>query len=43
MGLIGWAEEKIKVLSIWDIGVVKLYAMLFGAIGGAYFSEFVIS
>jgi putative Mn2+ efflux pump MntP len=41
MGVIQWAEQRTKALSIWDIGVVKTYCVLFGIIVGAYLSSFV--
>ena len=41
MGLIQWAEERHKALSIWDIGVLKVYCVLFGMIVGAYVPTFV--
>ncbi|MCP4897923.1 MAG: hypothetical protein GY906_13205 [bacterium] len=41
MGLIQWAEERTKALSVWDIGVLKIYCVLFGMIVGAYASTLV--
>ena len=41
MGLIRWAEERTRAMSIWDIGVLKIYCVLFGMIVGAYVSTFV--
>ncbi len=41
MGVIQWAEQRTKALSIWDIGVLKTYCVLFGIIVGAYLSSFV--
>ena len=41
MGLILWAEERTRAMSIWDIGVLKIYCVLFGMIVGAYVSTFV--
>lgn len=41
MGLIQWAESKTKGLTIWDIGVLKIYCVLFGVIVGAIASTFV--
>jgi hypothetical protein len=32
MGVIQWAEQRTKALSIWDIGVVKTYCVLFGVV-----------
>jgi uncharacterized membrane protein YoaK (UPF0700 family) len=42
VGLIQWAEHKTQALSIWDIGVLKIYCVLFGIIVGAYASSFVL-
>jgi uncharacterized membrane protein YfcA len=39
--MIGWAEERTRALNIWDIGVLKIYCVLFGMIVGAYVSTFV--
>jgi hypothetical protein len=41
MSLIQWAEGKTKALGIWDIGILKIYCVLFGIIVGAYISGFV--
>jgi len=41
VGLIQWAEERTKALNMWDIGVLKIYCVLFGMIVGAYVSTFV--
>ena len=41
MGLIQWAEKRTKALNMWDIGVLKIYCVLFGMIVGAYASSFV--
>lgn len=41
MGVIQWAEGRTRALSVWDIGVVKIYCVLFGMIVGAYASSFV--
>jgi len=41
MGLIRWAEERTRTMSIWDIGVLKICCVLFGMIVGAYVSTFV--
>ena len=41
MGLIQWAEQRTKGLNIWDIGVLKIYCVLFGMIIGAYVSSYV--
>jgi len=41
VGLIQWAEQRTRALSLWDIGVLKIYCVLFGMIVGAYVSSFV--
>jgi len=41
MGVFQWAERKTKGMTIWDIGVLKVYCVLFGVIVGAYLSAFV--
>lgn len=41
MGVIQWAEERTKTLNIWDIGVLKIYCVLFGMVVGAYVASFV--
>jgi uncharacterized membrane protein YfcA len=41
MGIIKWSEERTKALTMWDIGILKLYCSLFGIIVGAYVSVFV--
>ena len=41
MGLIQWVERRTKTLNMWDIGVLKIYCVLFGMIVGAFVSTFV--
>jgi len=41
MGLMTWAEEKVKKLTFWDLGALKLALLVLGAIIGAYISVFV--
>jgi len=41
MGVFDWAEKRAKGLTIWDIGALKVYCVLFGMIVGAYLSSFV--
>ena len=41
MGVFQWAERKTSAMTIWDIGVLKVYCVLFGVIVGAYLSLFV--
>ena len=37
MGLMSWIDKKSGKLSAWDIAFVKLGAIIFGLIIGAYF------
>ncbi len=41
MGILEWAEKRTSAMTIWDVGVLKIYCFLFGVIGGAYISTFV--
>ena len=41
MGLIEWANQRIKALDVWDISILKTYCVLFGLVIGAYISDFV--
>jgi putative Mn2+ efflux pump MntP len=41
MGVFDWAERKSNALTIWDIGLLKIYCVLFGIVVGAYLSLFV--
>lgn len=41
MGVIQWAEARTEALNLWDIGILKIYCVLFGMIVGAYASSFV--
>jgi len=41
MNLIQWGESKIKRMTFWDMGLVKVSCILFGLILGAYISSFV--
>ena len=41
MGVFEWAERKSNAMTIWDIGVLKIYCVLFGIVVGAYVSLFV--
>jgi putative Mn2+ efflux pump MntP len=41
VGVFQWAEKKAKGMTIWDIGVLKVYCVLFGMLVGAYLSGFV--
>ena len=37
MGLMSWVDKKSEKISSWDIAFVKIGAMIFGLIVGAYF------
>lgn len=37
MGLMSWVDKKSEKISAWDIAFVKIGAMIFGLIVGAYF------
>ncbi|MCK5699184.1 MAG: hypothetical protein KAH93_05010 [Candidatus Aenigmarchaeota archaeon] len=41
MGLIEWAEEKIRELSIWDFAFIKVALIIFGVVIGAHMPGFV--
>jgi len=41
MGLLSYSEKKIRNLTVWDFGLVKILLALFGIIIGAYISAFV--
>ena len=41
MGLLKYSEKKIRNLTVWDFGLVKILLALFGIIIGAYISAFV--
>ena len=41
MGIVQWAKERTKNLSMWDISLLKLYCAIFGIVVGAYISDFV--
>jgi hypothetical protein len=42
MSVLSWAEKRTKALTLWDVGFLKISAMLFGMIVGAYLASFVI-
>ena len=41
MGIIEWAERRTSAMTVWDVGVLKVYCVLFGVIVGAYIPMFV--
>jgi hypothetical protein len=42
MDVIGWAQARSKAMTLWDIGLLKIYSALFGILVGAYFAPFVL-
>lgn len=42
MGIIEWANLKVKAQNLWDIGILKIFCTTVGIILGAYISNFVI-
>lgn len=42
MGILEWADRKIKAQNVWDIGILKIFCTIAGMILGAYISAFVI-
>ena len=41
MNILSWAEDKANKLSLWDIGILKITAMVSGLIAGALGSSLV--
>jgi hypothetical protein len=41
MGIIEWAQTRTDAMTIWDVGALKIYCVLFGVIVGAYIPMFV--
>lgn len=41
MSVLQWAEERSQSMTLWDIGVLKIYCVLFGVVVGAYVPHFV--
>ena len=41
MSVLSWAEERARAMTMWDVGFLKMTAMLFGMIVGAYWAPFV--
>lgn len=42
MGILNWAEKRSNALTMWDVGLLKVTAVLFGIIVGAHVPSFVI-
>ena len=36
MTVLRWAEQRTSAMTIWDVGFLKIYCVLFGMIVGAY-------
>ncbi len=36
MTVLGWAEQRTSAMTVWDVGILKIYCVLFGMIVGAY-------
>jgi len=34
MDVIGWAQDRSKAMTLWDIGLLKVYSALFGVLAG---------
>ena len=43
MSLFSFIESKVKAMTVWDIGVLKLLLFVTGLIFGAYYSESVLN
>ncbi len=43
MTLFNWAKEKIKKMTMWDMGAVKVICIIIGMVLGARFSLWVIT
>ena len=42
MSVVAWAEDRARAMTLWDIGLLKVYSAIFGMIVGAYFAPFVL-
>jgi len=42
MKVLDWIDEKVKKLTVWDIGILKILCVLAGMILGAYAAGFVL-
>ena len=42
MTVIAWANERSAAMTMWDVGILKVTAMLFGMILGALAASFVV-
>lgn len=41
MKILEWAEQRTSAMTFWDVGVLKIYCVLFGVIVGSYTAAFV--
>jgi len=42
MSVMAWAERRARAMTLWDIGLLKINAAIFGMIVGAYLASFVL-
>ena len=42
MSVLAWAEDRAASMTLWDIGLLKVYSAAFGMIVGAYAAPFVL-
>lgn len=42
MDVIEWTQARSEAMTLWDIGVLKIYSVLFGILVGAYSAPFVM-
>jgi len=42
MSLYAWAEARARATTVWDLGLLKVYCVLFGMVVGAYVAPFVL-
>jgi len=42
LSVMTWAEDRARAMTLWDIGFLKVYSMIFGMIIGAYLAPFVV-
>jgi hypothetical protein len=41
MNILEWAERRTSAMTVWDVGALKIYCVLFGMIVGAFIPTFV--
>lgn len=42
MSVMTWARTRSEAMTLWDIGVLKIYCALLGIVVGAYAAPFVL-